>query len=70
MNMKREDLIKSLMKEVPELTENEANIILDSLIELMSRSISIGHDIKLVDFGQKPLRFDATKTDLSPLLVH
>ena len=70
MKLEREYLIKSLMEEVPELTVDEANIILDSLVELLNRSISIGHDVKLIGFGGKPFVFHAAGTDSSPLLVH
>ena len=70
MSIEREELLRSLMEEVPELTIYEANIILDSLFELLGRSISIGHDVKLVGFGEKPFLFRADKTNSSPLLVH
>jgi len=69
MKMEREYLINALMEEVPELTIDEANIILNSLIELLDSSISIGHNVKLIGFGEKPLLFNAKETDLSPLLV-
>ncbi|MBA7596490.1 hypothetical protein ES703_03462 [subsurface metagenome] len=70
MKMEREYLVKSLIEEVPELTVDEANIIVDSLAELLNRSISIGHNVKLIGFGEKPLLFNAKDTDLSPLLAH
>ncbi|MBA7533523.1 hypothetical protein ES705_25763 [subsurface metagenome] len=70
MNIKREYLVKALMEEVPELTVDEANIILDSLAELLDRSISIGHNVKLIGFREKPFLFNAKETDLSPLLAH
>lgn len=69
MNMEREYFIKTLIEEVPGLTVEEADIILDSLVELLNRSISIGHNVKLVEFGEKSFLFNAKETDLSPLLV-
>ena len=63
-------MIKALMEEVPGLTVDEANIIFDSLIELLNRSISIGHNVKLIGFGEKSFLFNAKETDLSPLLVY
>lgn len=70
MKREREYLIKSLREEVPELTLDEANIVLDSTLELLNRSISIGRNVKLIGFGEKPVLFNAKETDFSPLLVH
>ena len=70
MNLEREYIIRTLTEEVPGLTVKEATIIFDSLVELLNRSIRIGHDVKLIGLGGKAFIFRAAEADLSPSLVH
>lgn len=63
---RREEFIKKLIKGVKGLTREEAEIILDTVKDLLKASYKRNRSIKFVDFRSKAFEFHPK--DLKPIL--